>query len=67
MSKTERKIRNFILKTNTWLCAILCPFSACFVDSESMIPMILLGFSSAWLFLFYYANKDRIERVLADD
>jgi hypothetical protein len=58
------KIRNFLLKTNTALCAGLFTITSCMVDSESIIPTILCVFSLAWLILFYIANEERIERKL---
>lgn len=57
-------IRNFLLKVNTAMCAVLFPLSGCLIDSESIIPTIVCLFSLAWLILFYIANEERIEGML---
>ena len=61
MQKAKRKIKNFILKSITWVASILFLLSACALDSESMIPSIVLLVSMGWLALFIYANSEWIE------
>ena len=57
-------MRNYLLITNTVLSGVLFLLSACLIDSESMFPTVACAFSLAWICLFLYANKERIERML---
>ena len=54
----KRRTKNRILKTITVTAVILAVLSACCVDSESNIPIIVLMISAAWLFLFCLANGE---------
>lgn len=56
-------MKNFILKTVTWLAAIVWLVSACMVDSESWIPTINVIVCSAWLSVFIYANMERWQKI----
>lgn len=56
MQKAKRKIKNFILKTITWLAGSMFFVSASAVDSESYFPTIICLICMAWLGLFAYAN-----------
>ena len=67
MKKEERNIHNFLLKANTVLSAIVVFMEVITFDIGSEAVSFSCVVSLIWLSLFGYANKDRIERVLADD
>lgn len=50
-------MKNIILKTITWIAAILFIFSATAVDSISNIPRIVCLACSVWILLFMFANR----------
>ena len=52
------KTKNKILKTITAISVILFILAGCCLDSESKIPLIVLGASAAYLFLFSLANGE---------
>lgn len=56
-------MKNKILKTITAVAAIVAMFSACSVDSKSLLPCAVLVICLAWLLLFGYANKERFQSV----
>lgn len=51
-------MKNKILKTITWIAAILFIISATAVDSVSNIPRIICIASLAWILLYMYANRN---------
>lgn len=52
----RRRIKNAILKAITAIAGTVFVLSACMLDSESYIPMILCMASGLWLSAFAYAN-----------
>lgn len=48
-----------ILKVLTIIAFIVFILSACTIDSETWIPYIACGVSSAWLFLIAIANSPK--------
>jgi hypothetical protein len=52
------KTKNKILKTLTATSVVLFILAGCCLDSESTIPIIVLGVSAAYLFLFALANGE---------
>ena len=58
MRKAKSKIKNFILKSITYVAAILFTVSACALDSATWIPAIVCLICAIWLMLFAYANRD---------
>ena len=52
----KQRTKNKILKTITGTAVIFAVLSACCVDSESNIPIIVLMICAAWLLLFCAAN-----------
>ncbi len=50
-------MKNFILKAIAYICFMVWITAACFVDSDSWIPFIIVCATSAWLILFSYANN----------
>ena len=54
MKRKNRK--NRILKTITAVAVIAGLISACCLDSESKVPMVVLGISLAWTSLFVLTN-----------
>ena len=49
---------NLRVKIATTIAVIVAILSIMAIDSETWIPLIPLGLSFAYLFLFYMANKD---------
>lgn len=58
--KTFNKIRVFALETITVLAIILWSLSICAMDSDTILPTIVLVVTTIWLTLIYVANADRI-------
>lgn len=58
--KTFNKIRVFALETITVLAIILWNLSICVMDSDTILPAIVLVVTTIWLTLIYVANADRI-------
>lgn len=56
MKRRLKKVKNFILKTITWIMGIICILSVCSIDSPTWIPTIALVVSMAWLIPFGFAN-----------
>lgn len=51
-------MKNKILKGISWCMAILFFIGACSLDTEGTnLPMILVGISGFWFFLFGYTNN----------
>lgn len=56
-----RKIKNFILKTITYLAGLVLIVSIMMFDSDNLIiPVVCFTVSLCWLVLFAYANKNYI-------
>lgn len=59
MKRRRRKIKNFVIKTISIIAFITFFISACCLDSDNIkIPLILMGISGTWLFLFIKANEE---------
>lgn len=56
----KRRTKNKVLKTITGIAGVLALLSIMCLDSESWIPVIVLGICMAWLGLFLYANKENL-------
>lgn len=55
---TKNKIKNFILKSITFIALVIFVFCAMCLDSVNNIPFIIGCFvSGIWIFLFCYANN----------
>lgn len=50
-------MRKKILRGSIWLAIIATLFFGCCLDSDSIIPIIAIIISGAWLMLMYTANK----------
>lgn len=50
-------MKNLILKTTAFAMAMIFIISACFLDSESLVPFWICSGSGAWIFTFFYANN----------
>lgn len=57
----KQKLHNGILYTITFIAAVAWIFSACTLDADSWLPIRALLVSSAWLGLFLYANKEKLD------
>jgi hypothetical protein len=53
--------KNKTLKLITWFAGFGAVLSACCLDSECKVPMIICGICLAWLLLMYAANHDQFE------
>lgn len=53
-------MKNKILKVTAYTMAFIFIFSACCVDSDSIIPSVLCVISLLWLALFAFANHKRM-------
>lgn len=54
----RKRLKNFILKTITWIAIFTWIFSAMAFDSDNyIIPVFVNVISGAWLCLFFYANQ----------
>ena len=60
-------MKNKILKTSVKLALIILALAICCLDSDSYIPYIVALITLAYLGLFMYANKDRLERRWDND
>ena len=58
----RRSVKNIVLKTITWIMAIAFILSACAVDSESIIPVIICRVTLTWLVPFTLINHRRFQR-----
>lgn len=56
----QRKTKNKILKTITWVAGFTFTMSACCLDGKSDTPVLICGACLAWLLLMYAANHDRL-------
>lgn len=53
----RRNLKNKILKGITTAAIINFVIATCCLDSESLtIPLVIIGVSALWLFVFYLAN-----------
>lgn len=50
-------MRKKVLKSSIKIAVITTILAACCLDSESMIPVITMTISEAWLGFMYIANK----------
>ena len=53
-------MKNKILKIITWLNVISFLTSVTLLDSVSYIPLIVALVNMAWISLFIFANRDRL-------
>ena len=53
-------MRNKILTLITTIATLCCILGMVTIDSESTIPLYMIGISLLWLIPFFYANKDRL-------
>lgn len=54
----RRNLKNKILKGITTAAIINFVIATCCLDSESLtIPLVVIGVSALWLFVFYLANE----------
>lgn len=56
MGKRNR-MRNKILKGITWMAGIMMMIGSMALDSESIIPIVVVSICLAWLGLMVIANK----------
>ena len=56
----KRKTKNRILKGITITSVIMAILSIMCLDSDSWIPVIVLGISVAWILLFSVANFENL-------
>lgn len=55
--RKKHRIKNFILKTISYIMGVVFILGACAVDSEgTYIPFLMMGVSMLWLTLFAIAN-----------
>lgn len=54
----RRKLHDFIIKAITVLMVWTFMLSVCLIESESIIPIIAMLVSMAWLGLFALANEE---------
>lgn len=55
--RRKGRIKNRILKTVTWVAVIVGLYSACAVDSQSWVPVIVCVACLSWIGIFTYANN----------
>ena len=61
-----KKMKNKILKSITWVAAIIVATCMCMFDSETYIPCFIAAVCMAWIILFASANdwfKEEVEDV----
>lgn len=60
-------MKNKILIASAKLAGIILMISICALDSETYLFHVTALVSMAYLYLFYYANKERFEREVEDE
>lgn len=63
VTKKKFNMHNFILKLITIIASIGFFISACAIDSEPLIFIIVCYICSGWILLFAYANKEKIKKI----
>lgn len=49
-------LRRFIIKAITYIMGFMAMLGVCAIDSDSIVPMIMVVVGAAWCFLYYLAN-----------